>query len=96
MCFHAQQAIEKTLKAFLAYHHREIPRTHDLELLQKLCLEMQDIPSLRNIDLSQTTDYAVMLRYDIEFWPDLTAAEEAIRLSKIVMETLMSVTNSFQ
>ena len=29
-CFHAQQAIEKTLKAFLAFHGRPIPRTHEL------------------------------------------------------------------
>ena len=41
-CFHAQQGIEKVIKAFLAYHDQEIPRTHDLELLQNLCLEIQD------------------------------------------------------
>lgn len=28
-CFHAQQAIEKALKGFLALHRQPIPRTHD-------------------------------------------------------------------
>ena len=30
-CFHAQQAVEKYLKGFLALRGFEIPRTHDLE-----------------------------------------------------------------
>ncbi|MEW6107540.1 MAG: HEPN domain-containing protein, partial [Bacillota bacterium] len=34
-CFHCQQAAEKHLKAFLAYHERPIPHTHDLEELAR-------------------------------------------------------------
>jgi HEPN domain-containing protein len=30
ICFHCQQAVEKTLKAVLAKHRLDIPRTHDL------------------------------------------------------------------
>ena len=30
-CFHAQQAIEKSLKSLLALHSQPIPRTHDLD-----------------------------------------------------------------
>lgn len=29
-CFHAQQAAEKFLKAFLAWHQIEFPKTHSL------------------------------------------------------------------
>jgi len=37
----------------------------------------------------------LMLRYDIDFWPDRVAAEEAIRLVKIVRDILSSATNGF-
>ena len=32
-CFHAQQAIGKSLRAVLAFHRQPVPRTHDLEEL---------------------------------------------------------------
>lgn len=37
VCFHAQQACEKALKAVLAFADMEIPRTHNLEELQVRC-----------------------------------------------------------
>ncbi len=37
ICFHAQQASEKFLKAFLAYHDVDFPRTHDLDFLLLEC-----------------------------------------------------------
>ena len=69
-CFHAQQAIEKSLKALLAFHGQPVPRTHDLEELQRLCLPLQALPALNQYDFSETTDYGVLVRYDLEFWPD--------------------------
>ena len=33
LCFHAQQAAEKSLKAVLIHHSIELPRTHNLERL---------------------------------------------------------------
>ena len=40
--FHCQQAAEKSLKAFLAYHERHVEKTHDIEFLLgfvwQLCL----------------------------------------------------------
>ena len=35
--FHSQQAAEKTLKAFLAYHEFHVEKTHDIEFLLGLC-----------------------------------------------------------
>jgi HEPN domain-containing protein len=76
-CFHAQQAIEKSLKGFLAFHQQPIPRTHDLEELQQLCLTLVSLPQLATLDLTETTDYGVVVRYDLDFWPGQdTAAEE--------------------
>jgi HEPN domain-containing protein len=39
LCFHAQQAIEKCLKAVLLCHRIEFRRTHDLQLLADLLSE---------------------------------------------------------
>ena len=53
-CFHAQQTIEKLLKAVLAFHSKPIPKTHDFEELQHICLEFVTIPSLGELDNSRT------------------------------------------
>jgi HEPN domain-containing protein len=77
-CFHAQQAIEKSLKALLAYHGQLVPRTHDLEELQRLCSALQVLPGLDDYDFAETTDYGVLVRYDLEFWPEQDTADEAV------------------
>ena len=37
VCFHAQQAAEKLLKAFLVYHGHPLLRTHDLNTADGVC-----------------------------------------------------------
>ena len=37
ICYHCQQAAEKSLKAFLLFDNREPPKTHSLENLVDLC-----------------------------------------------------------
>ncbi len=44
MAFHAQQAVEKSLKSLLAFHKRKIPKTHSLNNLFELCREYIDVP----------------------------------------------------
>lgn len=63
VCFHAQQAAEKYLKAFLVSHGQRIEHTHDLEYLLEQCLK-QD-PSLRVLgdDCVALSSYAVDARY---------------------------------
>lgn len=39
ICYHCQQAGEKALKAVLAYHNLEIPRTHNLYTVLAICAE---------------------------------------------------------
>ena len=36
VCFSAQQCVEKYLKAFLVYHRKGFPKTHDLAELLKI------------------------------------------------------------
>ena len=49
VCFHAQQAVEKSLKAILAFHDVSYPWRHDLEPIRKpnfrvhfVCMEVPD------------------------------------------------------
>jgi HEPN domain-containing protein len=63
VCFHAQQCVEKYLKAWLIDQQQASPRTHDLEALAKLCLprigELVTImPRFRFL-----TSFAVEIRY---------------------------------
>jgi len=86
--FHAQQAIEKALKTLLALHSQPIPRTHDLDELQRQVLAVHPLPNLASMDLAETTDYAVQIRYDIEFWPEKEIPEEAYSLAKRIMNII--------
>lgn len=61
--FHAQQAVEKALKAWLAFLGRSYPFRHDLgELLAALDNAGEDIENLW--PLADFTPFAVQLRYD--------------------------------
>ena len=68
-CFHAQQAAEKYLKAYLTHRGIQFPHTHNLGKLVELCAG--DDPSFRELVevVTPLTPYAVELRYDEEFWP---------------------------
>ena len=61
--FHAQQAVEKSLKAWLALLGVEFPRTHDLTLLlSTLETRDQNVESLQ--ELIEYNPYAVQYRYE--------------------------------
>jgi HEPN domain-containing protein len=76
-CFHAQQAAEKYLKAFLIYHSMAFPHTHNLKDLVELCGTID--PSFHSLasQAASLTPYAVRARYDDSFWPTMDLAEEA-------------------
>jgi len=40
ICYHCQQAVEKSLKAFLCANGIDIPKTHDAGLLCQRCTEL--------------------------------------------------------
>lgn len=63
-CFHAQQAIEKSLKAVLFLHQIESRRTHDLVQLAQLLRQHGVEPPATDEQMSRLNPFAVMLRYD--------------------------------
>ena len=97
VCFHAQQACEKALKAVLAWAEVEIPRTHNLEDLQARVLTTiapSTTDALRSFDLSELTPYAVETRYDVEFWPDAETAEAAMGSATRVVDLVSAFLES--
>jgi len=75
ICFHSQQAVEKYLKGFLAFHQLEIPRTHELEELIYLCEEIDKEFSGLYENSSELSSYAVDIRYPMEGNYDVTIEE---------------------
>ena len=63
VCFHAQQSVEKHLKALLTEHGRSFPKIHDLVKLGERCYHI--VPSLRLSEdaLDLLSRYAVFFRY---------------------------------
>lgn len=90
--FHAQQAAEKFLKAFLVCHQVAFTKTHDIQRL--LNLASQVVPSLGE-KLSSAlilTPFGIEFRYPGEDVADLNTAKkatsEARRVKAAVMEQL--------
>lgn len=76
--FHAQQAAEKALKAYLIWLGIEFPKTHVLGQLLDLIGSQDD--SLENLRdrLEVITAFAVETRYPESFMPSLTDVWDAI------------------
>jgi|WetSurMetagenome_2_1015567.scaffolds.fasta_scaffold1151195_1 HEPN domain-containing protein len=70
ICFHAQQASEKFLKAFLVYHDVDFPKTHDVDFLLLECQKINN--TAFEIDLKSLTDFGIAVRYPDDFYiPDV-------------------------
>lgn len=63
ICFHAQQAAEKMLKAFVVSRGRAVSRTHDLVALLAEAVAEGGPLEVLEADCRLLTPYAVMLRY---------------------------------
>lgn len=86
VCFHAQQCVEKSLKAFLVFHQKHLKKTHNIAKLIELCKEIdKDFEILFEFGASNLTDYAVEMRYGEEFYfPTLEEAREAVEIAEKV------------
>ena len=86
LCFHAQQAVEKALKALLISHQIRFPRTHNIGTLLDLLPESISIPSQIE-EAAGLTDYSVMARYptDTEV-VEMDEYKQAVHLAQIVLD----------
>lgn len=65
--FHAQQAVEKLLKALLSALEVRYELTHDLDRLQLVLSRTGERLPQTPLSLSELTDFAVFYRYDLLF-----------------------------
>lgn len=86
VCFHAQQCIEKYLKAYLTFHQKHFRKTHNIAKLIELCKEIStDFNTLYQLDADKLTDYAVEVRYGEEFYfPTVEEAKKAVEIAEKV------------
>jgi HEPN domain-containing protein len=74
-CFHAQQAVEKALKAALMASQVHFRYTHDLEELWNLLADAGTTPPQPIDAVRRLSPFAVELRYDDQLIPLLTREE---------------------
>jgi HEPN domain-containing protein len=90
LCFHAQQCVEKAIKAVLIYKKIEFPPTHNIRVLLNLVAE-KEIPD-KIISAALLTEYAVESRYpsDVEEITD-EEYQQAIELAQIVLKWCLEI-----
>lgn len=87
VCFHAQQAAEKSLKAVLAFHGVPPPRTHDLVALLARCAE--HAPGLADLETDCRTlaAFAVAARYPDDLYePDEADGRRTAEMARRVRD----------
>ena len=84
VCFHAQQCVEKYLKALLCFYEIDFYRTHDITALLTL-LPAHLRPEMSEEEQARLGDYAVAMRYPGDYEPvSLTEAERAVQVAQRV------------
>ncbi len=89
LCFHSQQAAEKSIKAVYIFLNIEFPKTHNIKTLLDILTKEIEIPE-RIFNAAGLTDYAVTTRYpgdyeDIsleEYNESIIYAEDVLKWAK--------------
>jgi HEPN domain-containing protein len=88
VCFHAQQCIEKYIKALLVHRGIDFPKTHDLGRLVRFLPPDVAMP-LSKSEAEILTDYATVTRYPGDWVPvTRVEAQEAVHLAQRVRDAL--------
>ena len=88
--FHSQQAAEKAMKAFLAWHDMPFRKTHNLEEIGAQCVAIDS--TLRPVadQAAPLTEYAWKFRYPGQSdEPDRAEAEGALAAARNVYEEIL-------
>ena len=90
VCFHAQQCIEKYLKAILEKKGILVRKIHALPILLDQCADSHPFLIAMRNDMVRLSTYAVEFRYPGES-ASSTDAKEAIRIMKLSRSELREV-----
>ncbi len=89
--FHAQQATEKALKAFLALHDVPFRKTHNLEELGRQCVAVDSTLQTLAHQAAPLTEYAWKFRYPGESEEATREeAEQALATARHVHEAILT------
>jgi HEPN domain-containing protein len=90
--FHCQQAVEKALKAVLAYRDVHFPRTHELGEILKLLVANGIVFDERLNEAVKLNEFAVDMRYDtVEFEIDAKTALSLAERAIVFAESLITL-----
>jgi HEPN domain-containing protein len=91
IAFHAQQAAEKAMKAFLAWHDRPFGKTHNLVELGEACVTIDQSLEALLRRAAPLTEYAWRFRYpgDLEV-PSNEETDQALATAREVFEAILS------
>jgi HEPN domain-containing protein len=94
--FHAQQAAEKFIKAFLVCHQIEFSKTHNIALLTQLVASVDPELAKKLAGADALTPYGVEFRYP-EDLPSVsrTDGEEAVRLAEETRDLIIGSLQSY-
>jgi Uncharacterized conserved protein related to C-terminal domain of eukaryotic chaperone, SACSIN len=90
--FHCQQAVEKALKAVLAYRDVHFPRTHELGEILKLLVANGIVFDERLNEAVKLNEFTVDMRYDtVEFEIDAKTALSLAERAIVFAESLITL-----
>jgi HEPN domain-containing protein len=88
--FHAQQAVEKSLKAWMAVRHLTYPRSHDLGILIRILEEAgEDFTTFPNLE--DYTSFAVQYRYEAYDETEKLNREDAINKASALLAQVKKI-----
>jgi HEPN domain-containing protein len=88
VCFHAQQVVEKYLKALLVLKDINFPKTHSIEELVAL-VPTADRPEVSEAEQDRLTDYATVTRYPGSYDPiPLAEARRAVAMARRIRKEI--------
>ena len=88
VAYHAQQAAEKALKAYLLHHNEEIPKTHDLVLLIRRCAQIHiEFLTIEPI-AAQLNPFSIQTRYpdDMHSAISVKEAKKLLNFGKSILD----------
>ena len=94
--FHAQQAAEKYIKAFLVRHQIEFPKTHNIALLRQLVANVDPELAKSLAEADALTPYGVEFRYPGDL-PSVSRdeGERAVRLAEETRDLILASLKSY-
>ena len=91
ICYHCQQSVEKSLKAFLCANNAVITKTHDTGFLNLRCAEIDNAFSKFQKVCEELTIFATETRYPIRIEVDDATAGRLLQKALEIYNFVMSL-----